>query len=204
MPARILMRALAALALLTAVLSMDPRPAHAQEVTLSVAISMKEVVEELGRRFMAARPGVTLRYNLGSSGELQKQIEAGAPIDLFISAAPRQMDELEKKGLVLAATRRVFARNVLIVVKPADSRIDLTKPSDLLDPRVTKIVIGSPKTVPVGQYGRRVYERSASGSGCRPSSCSRKTSARRSTTSRGARSTRASSTRPTPPRAPSG
>ena len=146
------MRALAALALLTAVLSMDPRPAHAQEVTLSVAISMKEVVEELGRRFMAARPGVTLRYNLGSSGELQKQIEAGAPIDLFISAAPRQMDELEKKGLVLAATRRVFARNVLIVVKPADSRIDLTKPSDLLDPRVTKIVIGSPKTVPVGQY----------------------------------------------------
>ncbi|PYN08480.1 MAG: molybdate ABC transporter substrate-binding protein [Candidatus Rokuibacteriota bacterium] len=152
MPARILMRALAALALLTAVLSMDPRPAHAQEVTLSVAISMKEVVEELGRRFMAARPGVTLRYNLGSSGELQKQIEAGAPIDLFISAAPRQMDELEKKGLVLAATRRVFARNVLTVVKPADSRIDLTKPSDLLDPRVTKIVIGSPKTVPVGQY----------------------------------------------------
>ena len=145
------MRALAALALLTAVLSMDPRPAHAQEVTLSVAISMKEVVEELGRRFMAARPGVTLRYNLGSSGELQKQIEAGAPIDLFISAAPRQMDELEKKGLVLAATRRVFARNVLTVVKPADSRIDLTKPSDLLDPRVTKIVIGSPKTVPVGQ-----------------------------------------------------
>ena len=146
------MRALAALALLTAVLSMDPRPAHAQEVTLSVAISMKEVVEELGRRFMAARPGVTLRYNLGSSGELQKQIEAGAPIDLFISAAPRQMDELEKKGLVLAATRRVFARNVLTVVKPADSRIDLSKPSDLLDPRVTKIVIGSPKTVPVGQY----------------------------------------------------
>jgi molybdate transport system substrate-binding protein len=146
------MRALAALALLTAVLSMDPRPAHAQEVTLSVAISMKEVVEELGRRFMAARPGVTLRYNLGSSGELQKQIEAGAPIDLFVSAAPRQMDELEKKGLVLAATRRVFARNVLTVVKPADSRIDLTKPSDLLDPRVTKIVIGSPKTVPVGQY----------------------------------------------------
>ena len=146
------MRALAVLALLTAVLSMDPRPAHAQEVTLSVAISMKEVVEELGRRFMAARPGVTLRYNLGSSGELQKQIEAGAPIDLFISAAPRQMDELEKKGLVLAATRRVFARNVLTVVKPADSRIDLTKPSDLLDPRVTKIVIGSPKTVPVGQY----------------------------------------------------
>jgi len=126
--------------------------AQAQEVTLSVAISMKDVVEELGRGFMAARPGVTLRYNFGSSGELQKQIEAGAPIDLFISAAQRQMDELEKKGLVASASRRVFARNVLTVVKPADSKIDIVKPTDLLDARLTKIVVGNPKTVPVGQY----------------------------------------------------
>jgi len=126
--------------------------AQAQEVTLSVAISMKDVVEELGRGFMTARPGVTLRYNLGSSGELQKQIEAGAPVDLFISAAQRQMDELEKSGLITASTRRVFARNVLTVVKPADSTIDIARPADLLDPRITKIVVGSPKTVPVGQY----------------------------------------------------
>jgi molybdate transport system substrate-binding protein len=123
-----------------------------QEVTLSVAISMKEAVEELGRGFMASRPGVTLRYNFGSSGELQKQIEAGAPVDLFISAAQRQMDELEKKALVVAATRTVFARNVLTVIKPADSRIDIVKPADLLDPRITKIVVGNPRTVPAGQY----------------------------------------------------
>jgi molybdate transport system substrate-binding protein len=129
-----------------------PSVAAAAELTLSVAISMKDVVEELGRRFTAGRPGVTLRYNLGSSGELQKQIEAGAPIDLFVSAAQRQMDELEKKGLILAATRRTFARNVLTVVKPADSRIDVTKPADLLNPGVRRVVIGNPKTVPVGQY----------------------------------------------------
>jgi molybdate transport system substrate-binding protein len=127
-------------------------PAAAQEVTLSVAISMKEAVEELGRRFGASRPGVTLRYNLGSSGELQKQIEAGAPIDLFVSAAQRQMDELEQKGLIVPASRRIFARNVLTVVKPADSRLDLAKPGDLLDARVTRIAIGNPKTVPAGQY----------------------------------------------------
>jgi molybdate transport system substrate-binding protein len=125
---------------------------HAQEVTLSVAISMKDAVEELGRGFMAARPGVTLRYNFGSSGELQKQIEAGAPVDLFISAAQRQMDELQAKGLVVAASRRVFARNVLTVIKPMDSKIDIAKPADLLAARVTKIVVGSPKTVPAGQY----------------------------------------------------
>ena len=59
-------------------------PARAQEVIFSVAISMKEAVEELGRTFAGSRPGLTLRYNVGSSGELQKQIEAGAPVVIFI------------------------------------------------------------------------------------------------------------------------
>jgi molybdate transport system substrate-binding protein len=126
--------------------------AVAQEVTLSVAISMKDAVEELGRGFMSRRAGVKLTYNFGSSGELQKQIEAGAPVDLFVSAAQRQMDELDQKSLIVRPSRRVFARNVLTVIKPADSRLDLAKPPDLLDARVARIVIGNPKTVPVGQY----------------------------------------------------
>lgn len=126
--------------------------AGAQDVTLSVAVSLKEAVEELGRGFMGTRPGVTLRYNLGSSGELQKQIEAGAPVDVFLSAAQRQMDELEKRGLIVSDSRRAFARNVLVAVKPADSRADIAKAADLLEARVRRIVIGSPKTVPAGQY----------------------------------------------------
>src|SRR5215831_15860629 len=126
--------------------------AQAQEVTLSVAISMKDVVEELGRGLMAGHPGVVLRYNFGASGDLQKQIEAGAPVDLFISAAQRQMDELEKKGLIVRASRKTFARNVLTIIKAADSKVDIAKPTDLLEPRVTKIAVGNPKTVPVGQY----------------------------------------------------
>jgi molybdate transport system substrate-binding protein len=129
-----------------------PAVARAQEMTLSVAISMKEAVETLGRQFMQRRPGVTLRYNFGASGELQKQIEAGAPVDLFISAAQRQMDELQQKSLIDAATRRVFARNVLTVIKPAGSTLDIAKPADLVGPKVQRIVIGNPKTVPVGQY----------------------------------------------------
>src|SRR4029453_7898275 len=120
-------------ALLLVLLLAPTAAALAQEATLSVAISMKDAVEQLGRGFMASRPGVTLRYNFGSSGELQKQIEAGAPVDLFISAAQRQRDELEQKRLVVRATRRVFARNVLTVIKPADSKIDIVKPADLLD-----------------------------------------------------------------------
>jgi len=129
-----------------------PVPASAQELVLSVAISMKEAVEELGRGFSSGHPGVALRFNFGSSGELQKQIEAGAPVDLFISAAQRQMDELEKAGLIVPSSRRLFARNVLTVIKASDSRVDISKPADLLDARVKRVVIGNPKTVPVGQY----------------------------------------------------
>ena len=129
-----------------------PLKVAAQELTLSVAISMKEATEELGRAFAQTRPGVTVRYNFGSSGELQKQIEAGAPVDVFVSAAQRQMDELVQKGLIVPETRRVFARNVLTAAKPIDSTLDLGKPGNLLDARVKRIVIGNPRTVPVGQY----------------------------------------------------
>lgn len=127
-------------------------PARAQEIIFSVAISTKDAVEDLGKSLAGARQGLSLRYNFGSSGELQKQIEAGAPVDLFISAAQRQMDELQQKNLIAVASRRNFARNVLTVIKPAQSKLDLAKPADLLDPRVTRITIGTPKTVPVGQY----------------------------------------------------
>lgn len=146
------MRFMKILAIGVAVVLLAAAGARAQDVTLSVAVSLKGVTEELGRTFMAARPGVTLHYNFGASGDLQKQIEAGAPIDIFLSAAQRQMDELEKQNLIVAASRRAFARNLLTVIKPADSRIDIAKPADLLDARVGRIAIGSPKTVPAGQY----------------------------------------------------
>jgi molybdate transport system substrate-binding protein len=139
-------------AALTAVGAAESAP---REATFSVAVSLKEAVEELGRRFMQAHPDVTLRYNFGSSGELQKQIEAGAPIDLFLSAAERQMDELERRGLVVPQSRRVFARNVLVAIKPLDSPLDLARPADLLDARVRRIVVGNPKTVPAGQYAEQ-------------------------------------------------
>ena len=146
------MRFVKALVVAVAAIILVADRASAQEVILSVAISLKEVTEDLGRTFMAAHPGVTLRYNFGASGDLQKQIEAGAPVDVFLSAAQHQMDELEKQKLIIASTRRAFARNVLVVVKPADSSVDLSKVNDLLESRVVHIAVGNPKTVPAGQY----------------------------------------------------
>jgi molybdate transport system substrate-binding protein len=130
-------------------------PVCAQEMIVSAAISTKEAVERLGGGFMRSHAGVTLRFNFGASGELQKQIEAGAPVDVFISAAERQMDALERGGFIRPETRRVFARNVLVVIKPADFSVDLSKPADLLDRRVSRIAVGNPKTVPVGQYSEQ-------------------------------------------------
>jgi len=144
-----LMKALAAVLMVT---FLAVAGAQAQELTLSVAVSLKEAIEDIGKSFMASHPGVTLRYNFGASGDLQKQIEAGAPVDVFLSAAQRQMDELEKANLIVPASRRVFAKNVLTVIKPADSKVDITKAVDLLEARVTRIAVGNPKTVPAGQY----------------------------------------------------
>jgi molybdate transport system substrate-binding protein len=128
------------------------RVVSAEELMLSAAISTKDAVEEVGRRFTQPRREVTLRYNFGSSGELAQQIEAGAPVDIFISAADRQMDELERTGRLVAGTRRTFARNVLTVITTVDAPHPLSRPEDLAGPGVQRIVIGDPRTVPVGQY----------------------------------------------------
>ncbi|MGH7311796.1 MAG: molybdate ABC transporter substrate-binding protein, partial [Candidatus Rokuibacteriota bacterium] len=81
------MKGIGALVLLAVLYSGGGPAVAAQELVLSVAVSMKEAAEDVGRRFVAHHPGVTLRYNFGASGELQKQIEAGAPVDVFVSAA---------------------------------------------------------------------------------------------------------------------
>ena len=143
--------------LLTLALSLVPTlggatAARAQELLVSAAISLKEAMEEVGRQFQQDHPGVIVRFNLGASGDLQKQIEAGAPVDVFLSAAQRQMDLLEQQQLLLPGSRRVVARNVLTLIVPADSRLDLRRVEDLSRREVQRVVLGNPKTVPVGQY----------------------------------------------------
>jgi molybdate transport system substrate-binding protein len=141
-----------AVLLLTALLALVPIPAAAQELTVLAAISLQEAVDEIGRRFTRDHPEVGLRYQFGAAGELQARIEAGAPADVFISGALRQMDALERSGLILADSRRVIASNALVALKPPDSTVDVPGPSDLLDRRVQRIGIGDPRTVPAGQY----------------------------------------------------
>ena len=144
--------ALVIVSVLAAMIAGDAAAATSRELVVSVAISLKEAMEELGRQFEASHGGVKVRYNFGASGQLAQQIEAGAPVDVFVSAGKAEMDRLEKKALVTEHDRRAFARNVLTVVRPADSPIDLVRAEDLLEKRVARVVIGDPRTVPAGRY----------------------------------------------------
>jgi len=131
--------------------------AYAQggEIVVGAAISLKEAFNELGSVYQQ-RTGTKVTFSFGASGELEKQIEAGAPLDVFASAAEREMDELEGKNLIDRATRADFVRNSLVLVVPRDSKLELHSFSGLEQPGVTKIAIGNPKTVPAGQYAQQL------------------------------------------------
>jgi molybdate transport system substrate-binding protein len=128
---------------------------QSQPIVVGAAISLKESFNELGGIY-EQRTGTKVTFTFGSSGQLEKQIEAGAPVDVFASAAEKEMDELQAKNLIDRATRKDFARNALVLVVPADSQLHLQSFSDLQNPGVTKIAIGDPKTVPAGQYAQQL------------------------------------------------
>ncbi len=130
--------------------------APAQDLTVSAAVSLKDALAEIAPAFEAANPGVKVNLNLGASGDLHRQIEAGAPVDVFLSAAASNMDMLSSRGGIDPRTRRDIACNELVVIAPADAA---SAPTTLegLD-AVDHIAIGNPKTVPAGQYAREALE----------------------------------------------
>jgi molybdate transport system substrate-binding protein len=126
------------------------------ELLVSAAISLKEPLQEIGARFEQRHPDVKVVFNWGASGVLQQQIEQGAPVDVYVSAAPKQMDELEAKGLILSTTRHTLAVNVVVLITHAASRLHLVSFNDLTKPEVKLIAIGNPRTVPAGEYARAI------------------------------------------------
>jgi len=126
--------------------------AATHEITISAAISLKNAFEEIGKIFREKNPEVKLFFNFGGSGDLARQIEAGAPVDVFASAAPKDMDDIDRKGMIAPNSRKDFARNTLVLIKPVHSTIGLSSLKDLLRGEVKRIAVGNPKTVPAGRY----------------------------------------------------
>jgi molybdate transport system substrate-binding protein len=128
------------------------------EITVSAAASLKDAFGEIGKQY-ESRTGSKVNFNFGASGALQKQIESGAPVDVFASAGRPQMDALASQDLIEPGTQRDFARNVLVLVVPADSTSGPTSFTDLGGAKVTRLAVGNPKTVPVGQYAQQALTR---------------------------------------------
>ena len=99
---------------------------------------------------------MNIAANYGASGTLEIQIEQGAPVDVFLSAAPKQMDSLETKGLVLEGTRRDLLRNEVVLIVPKDSSAGISSFQDLTRASVKQVALGEPVTVPAGQYAKEV------------------------------------------------
>lgn len=129
------------------------------ELNVSAAVSMKDALAEIQSQYQAKHPTVKIVYNLGASGSLQQQIEQGAPADLFISAAPKQMDDLQTKNLIKQDSRKNLLENKLVMIVPKDSTLNLKKYDELTQNSVQKIAIGEPKVVPAGQYAQEVLKK---------------------------------------------
>ncbi|MFT5872715.1 MAG: molybdate transport system substrate-binding protein [Clostridium sp.] len=126
-------------------------------LTISAAASLTEVMGEIKTLYKVEKPNVTLNYNIAGSGTLQKQIEQGADVDLFFSAGIKQMDVLQKKGLLIDDTKVNLVGNSIVLIVKNDSILDISDFKDATDDEIVKIALGEPKTVPVGQYCEEVF-----------------------------------------------
>ena len=132
--------------------------ASAAELTVHAAASLTDVLKELAPSY-EKQSGDKLFFNFGASSQLARQIEEGAPADVFFSADEAQMDKLEKAGLLAAGTRAPLVGNVLVIVVPADSALAIDSPADLTKPEVKKIAVAEPNSVPVGVYTKQYFTR---------------------------------------------
>jgi molybdate transport system substrate-binding protein len=129
--------------------------ARAETIRVAAAISLKDAVGEIKAEY-ESKSGDKLEFNFGSSGQLMAQIKAGADVDVFISAANKQIDDLAKEKLVDASSRRIVVMNTLVLVVPPGDAGAPASFEALADASVKKLAIGEPKSVPAGQYAAQV------------------------------------------------
>jgi len=134
--------------------------AAGSEITVSAALRLKAPFEDLGRSFEGKHPGTKVLFNFGASGMLQRQIEGGAPADIFASASPKEMDLLEPGGFLIKGTRSNFAGNTIVLIVPSQPRLRIRSFDDLRKKEIRRIAIGNPASVPAGKYAEEVLKSS--------------------------------------------
>lgn len=122
------------------------------DIMVSAAISLTDAMEELKSIYEEENQNINIIYNFGASGALMQQIEEGAPVDLFLSAAQKQMNELEEKDLIIKESRLDFVGNDLVLIVNKNHQDTIKSVNDLLNLTNEKIAMGEPESVPAGKY----------------------------------------------------
>jgi molybdate transport system substrate-binding protein len=126
----------------------------AQELTVSAAASLTNAFPEIGKHFEKEHPGTKVIFNFAASGPLLQQIAQGAPVDVFASADQKTMNQAQEKGLIVPASRKNFVSNTLVLIRPLDSKFEISALKDLTRPEVKRVAVGNPASVPAGRYAQ--------------------------------------------------
>jgi len=123
------------------------------EIMVSAAASLQNSLTELQKVYAQKSPDIKIIFVFANSGTLQQQIEQGAPADLFISAGKKQMDALEQKNLIVKESRLNLLGNELVLIAGKDNS-KVTSLEDLTKESVSQVSIGTPESVPAGNYAK--------------------------------------------------
>lgn len=129
----------------------------AAQVTVFAAASLTESLTQIGAAYERGT-GDRIVFNFAGSSTLARQIEAGAPADIFFSADEAKMNALQKQNLIVTDTRRSCLGNTLTVVVPTVDSVTIRTVKDLATPQVERIALGNPKVVPAGIYAKEYLE----------------------------------------------
>lgn len=127
------------------------------ELHVLAAASLTDAFTEIAEAYQEKAPDIELVFSFESSGTLKTQIEEGAPADVFVSAAMKQMNELAEKGLIEEDTTEKLLENKVVLIKPKDSALELNAFEDVVSDTVGMVAIGN-ADVPVGQYTETIYQ----------------------------------------------
>jgi len=128
--------------------------ARGDEILISAAASLTDVLKEINMAYQA-KSKHTVKFNFGPSSGLARQIDEGAPADIFLSADLPQMDVLDKKDRLEPGTRKNLLSNQLVIVVAADAKLALSGPQDLLKAAIKRVALAEPSSVPAGVYGSK-------------------------------------------------
>ncbi|HYJ84970.1 MAG TPA: molybdate ABC transporter substrate-binding protein [Pyrinomonadaceae bacterium] len=126
-------------------------------ILVAAAADLGPAFEEIGREYEKTT-GTKVTFSFGSTGTLAKQIENGAPMDLFAAANVAFIDDLQKKGLIIPDTKALYARGRITLWKHPDSKLQIDKLQDLTRPEVQKVGIAVPEHAPYGAAAREAMQ----------------------------------------------